>query len=103
MIFFPWPFFGLAFIAVSDSIESMATLTIRQLDEKTKARLRIRAAHHGRSMEEEAREILRLALTTMPPTRRNLAEAIRHRFAVFGGVELKLPQRGAMREPPEFT
>jgi plasmid stability protein len=41
----------------------MATLTIRQLDEKTKTRLRVRAAHHGRSMEEEAREILRSALT----------------------------------------
>lgn len=76
---------------------------IRQLDEKTKARLRIRAAHHGRSMEEEAREILRSALTAVAPARRNLSEAIRHRFAAFGGIELKLPQRGAMREPPEFT
>jgi plasmid stability protein len=81
----------------------MATLTIRQLDERTKARLRIRAAHHGRSMEEEAREILRSALTTVLPARRNLAEAIRHRFAAFGGVELELPPRGALREPPEFT
>jgi plasmid stability protein len=92
-----------AFIVGSDSIEIMATLTIRQLDERTKARLRIRAAHHGRSMEEEAREILRLTLTAVPPARRNLAEAIRHRFAVLGGVELKLPPRGAVREPPEFA
>ncbi len=81
----------------------MATLTIRQLDEKTKTRLRIRAAHHGRSMEEEAREILRSALATTPVARRNLAEAIRHRFVEFGGVELELPQRGALREPPEFS
>ena len=36
----------------------MATITIRNLDEKTKARLRVRAAQHGRSMEEEARTLL---------------------------------------------
>jgi len=39
----------------------MATLTIRQLDEKTKMRLKIRGAHHGRSMEEEVGVILRSA------------------------------------------
>jgi plasmid stability protein len=84
------------------SIESiMATITIRQLDEETKTRLRVRAAHHGRSMEEEAREILRSALRSSPPAG-NLAEAIRRRFAAFGGVELKLPRRDAVRELPEF-
>ena len=65
----------------------MATLTIRQLDEKTKSRLRIRAAHHGRSMEEEARETLRLALTGSSPVKGNLAETIQRRFAAFGGLE----------------
>lgn len=83
------------------SIDSMATLTIRQLDERTKARLRIRAAHHGRSMEEEAREILRSALNASQPTT-NLFDAIRRRFAGVGGVELELPRRDAMREPPDF-
>jgi antitoxin FitA len=86
----------------SDSIESMATLTIRQLDEKTKTRLRVRAAHHGRSMEEEAREILRSALTASSPGKGDLAEAIRRRFAVFGGLEFELPQRDAMRHAPNF-
>jgi antitoxin FitA len=81
----------------------MATLTIRQLDEKIKARLRIRAAHPGCSIEEEAREILRSALTTLRPVRKNLAEAIRRRFAPFEGVELELPPRGAMREPSDFN
>jgi plasmid stability protein len=80
----------------------MTTLTIRRLDEKTKSRLRVRAAHHGRSMEEEAREILRLALQASSPAKGNLAEAIHRRFAAFGGLELELPQRTAMREPPEF-
>jgi antitoxin FitA len=90
-------------VASSDSIDGMATLTIRQLDEKTKTRLRVRAAHHGRSMEEEAREILRAALRASSPAPGNLAEAIRRRFAVFGGLELELPGRDAMRRAPEFA
>lgn len=81
----------------------MATLTIRQLDQKTKSRLRIRAAHHGRSMEEEAREILRLALTAAPAPNLNLANAIRSRFAPFGGLEMELPQRDAIRRTPQFS
>lgn len=80
----------------------MATLTIRKLDETTKSRLRVRAAHHGRSMEEEAREILRSALTASPAAKGNLAEAIRRRFAALGGCELELPRRDAMRTAPEF-
>ena len=44
----------------------MATMTIRNLEDELKARLRIRAAQHGRSMEEEARSILRSALNTEP-------------------------------------
>lgn len=76
----------------------MATLTIRQLDEKTKSRLRVRAAHHGRSMEEEAREILRSALTTPSPVKENLAEIIHRRFAALGGLDLRLNRRDNIRE-----
>jgi plasmid stability protein len=89
--------------ASSDSIDSMATLTIRQLDEKTKTRLRVRAAYHGRSMEEEAREILRSALTASSPVKGNLAEAIHRRFAALGGLELELPRRDDMRQVPGFA
>ena len=81
----------------------MATLTIRRLDERTKARLRIRAAHHGRSMEEEAREILRSTLTDKQSSSENLAERIRQRFAPLGGVELRLPKRDSLRKPPDFA
>jgi plasmid stability protein len=80
----------------------MATITIRQLDEKTKSRLRVRAAHHGRSMEEEAREILRSALTASSPAKGNLAETIHRRFAALGGLEFKLPRRDAMRQIQDF-
>jgi plasmid stability protein len=79
----------------------MTALTIR-LDQKTKTRLRVRAARHGRSMEEEAREILCAALTTSPPTNGNLAETIRRRFASLGGIELSSPKRDAVREAPGF-
>jgi plasmid stability protein len=79
----------------------MASITIRNLDDRTKDRLRMRAAHHKRSMEEEARNILRSALSEDVPERRNLAEAIGARFRPLGGVELQLPPREPMREPPK--
>ena len=79
----------------------MASITIRNLDKQTKARLRVRAAHHQRSMENEARNILRAALAEEAATPRNLAEAIRRRFRPLGGVELRLPVHQPMREPPK--
>lgn len=81
----------------------MATLTIRNLDPTIKERLRIRAAEHGRSMEAELRAIVTDAVETPPrPADINLADAIRRRFAPFGGVELEIPPRQPLREPPTF-
>lgn len=79
----------------------MASITIRNLDETTKRRLRIRAAHSNRSMEEEARSILRAALAEEPGTSGDLASAIRRRFQPLGGIELEVPRREPIREPPE--
>ena len=45
----------------------MARITIRNLSDGLKQRLRMRAAEHGHSMEEEARKILRVALTEDTP------------------------------------
>lgn len=81
----------------------MASLVIRKLDDRTKSKLRIQAAHHGRSMEEEAREILRSALAKREAGTENLAQAVRRTFAALGGVELHIPERGPMREPPDFS
>jgi len=78
----------------------VASITIRKLDERTKARLRVRAARNGRSMEEEARTLLRAALGEDQPAASNLADAIRARFRHLGGVELELPAREPIREPP---
>jgi antitoxin FitA len=70
----------------------MATLTIRDLDDAIKARLRIRAAHNGRSMEAEARAILQAALT-QPATERGLGSRIQRRFADLDDVAIVLPPR----------
>jgi len=78
----------------------MASITIRKLDEQVKARLRVRAARHGRSMEEEAREILRAGVVADAAHGPNLAESIRQRFAGLGGVDLQLPPREPIRRPP---
>ena len=82
----------------------MATLTIRNLDERTKAQLRIQAARHGRSMEEEARTILRAAIEDNQPTPTGvgLGSRIHAHFAKLGGVELDLPARTSQPTPAEF-
>ena len=81
----------------------MASITVRNLEEGLKRRLRIRAAENGKSMEQEARDILRTALYTEPSTGEDLVRAIRSRFTPLGGVELDLPPREPMREPPDFA
>ena len=81
----------------------MATLTIRNVDPTIKERLRVRAAQNGRSMEAELRAIVIDAIETPArPPELNLYDRIRARFEPLGGVELELPPRGPMREPPTF-
>ena len=80
----------------------MASMTIRDIDESLKARLRVRAAKHGRSMEDEARDILRAALSAQPPRARTLVDSIRARIEPLGGVDLEIAPREPMREPSEL-
>ena len=79
----------------------MVNITIRNLDDALKRKLRIRAAEHGQSMEEEVREILRQAVGEASPPR-DLAAAIRRRIDPLGGVDLDIPAREPLREPPGF-
>lgn len=81
----------------------MASMTIRNLDERLKARLRVRAAQHGRSMEDEARDILRVALSAEADSGQGLVEAIRARIASLGGIDLARPPREEIRTPPDIT
>lgn len=79
----------------------MATMTIRNIDEQLKAQLRVRAAMHGRSMEDEVQDILRTALSAEPVQTVSLVEVIRSRIEPLGGIELNLPEREAIRDPLE--
>jgi plasmid stability protein len=79
----------------------LASITIRNLDEPLKARLRLRAARQGHSMEEEVRRILRAALIEGEQPQADLGAAIARRFAPWGGVDLADPGREPLREPPK--
>lgn len=82
----------------------MASITIRKLDEKLKKDLRKQAAENGRSLEAEAREILRIGVKkqqSKTETGADLFDSIRRRFEPFGGVDLRLPARRG-RKLPDF-
>ena len=80
----------------------MGTLTIRNLEDPLKRRLRLRAAARNRSMEEEARQILRAALQETAAPAEDLGSRIRARFAALGDIHLDLEPREPPNEPPLF-
>ena len=80
----------------------MPVLTIRNVPDETKSRLRIRAAEHGRSMEAELRVIIDDALN-VPAIREDLGETIHRRFAAIGGFEMPEIVREPAREPLDFS
>lgn len=81
----------------------MTNLTIQNLDDPLTLRLQASAARHGHSIEEEAGRILRAALVEERQASPNLGEAIRQRFAPFGGVEMTEPAHDVLRAPPDFA
>jgi plasmid stability protein len=81
----------------------VATLTIRNIEPAVKEKLRVRAARNGHAMEAELRDILRDALAGDRNRETNLAEAIRRRFAPFGGVDDLEPHPAVIAgQPPAF-
>jgi plasmid stability protein len=84
----------------------MATITIRNIDEKVKRKLQVRAALNGRSMEAEIRAYLAILAeedTPPPASNEGLGSAIHKRFAALGGVELDIPPREFSNRPiPTF-
>jgi plasmid stability protein len=92
-----------AILDCSDIIDCMASIVIRNLDEGTKRKLKIRAAMNGRSMEQEAREVLKSALAQTSKKKSNLADRIREIFSPLGGVELERLPREAIRDPEWLT
>ena len=79
----------------------MASLTIRNLDDNLKARLRLRAAQHSRSMEAEVRNILYQTLMP-PPEKKDFVSLIRKRFEPVYTDSLPIPARQEARKPPEM-
>ena len=78
----------------------MASITIRNLDDRLKTRLRVRAADHGHSMEEEVRCILRDVLDQHHP--RTLADLALEIFGAENGVDLDPHPGVEPRQPPVF-
>ena len=80
----------------------MAALSIRDLNERVRERLRIRAAANGRSMEAEVRAILEDAVSE-PEDKEDLVTSLVHRFSELGGVDLDVPTRTEPARAADFS
>ena len=80
----------------------MASLTIRNIEDSLKGGLRKSAANHGRSMEEEVRQILRRSLLREKSSM-GLGSRISKRFGAVGGVDLPETTRSRPRRAPGFA
>ena len=80
----------------------MSSITIRNLDESVKTGLRLRAARHGCSMEQEVRQILQQTVAPEQSKEINFAERLNRRFAGIHIDSLPYPPRKPSRKPPEF-
>jgi plasmid stability protein len=80
---------------------ALSALSIRNLDDRVRERLRVRAARHGRSMEAEVRAILAAAVAE-PSEAPGLFQALMDRFSELGGVELDRPRRATSARAAEF-
>lgn len=82
----------------------MSSITIRNLDDNLKARLRMRAARHGLSMEQEVRNILQSTLAADSGSVSGLEFALRinQRFKGLGGDDLPMPERTPARAVPDL-
>jgi len=79
----------------------MASITIRNIDETLKSKLRLQSAQHGCSMEAEVRNILRQTLLpSAAPS--DFAGRIHQRFAGLNAESLPIPARQDVRTPPDM-
>ena len=77
------------------------TLTIELVDDSLQTRLRLSAASHGRTIEEEARQILKQVLVDKTSST-GMGTRIMHRFAAVDGVDLPVVDRSVPRAPPKM-
>jgi len=76
----------------------MASITIRNIDDEVKSKLRVRAAMNNRSMEEEVRVILKEATSQSHEKQRSLVDIAREAVEPYNGFEVELPKRDDIRE-----
>ena len=83
----------------------MASVLIRNVDEVLHRRLKASAVSHRRSLEEEARELLRAAVARQKAPKENLADIAQRLFGREHGADLDIPPRGGAleRAPPAFS
>ncbi len=77
----------------------MANLSIRKLDKNAYERLRIQAANHGVSMEEEARRIIYLAVSAPE----SIGGVFQKYFGHANGIDLDIPNQRKPHEPMDFS
>ena len=80
----------------------MGSITVRNLDEAVKNSLRLRAARHGWSMEQEVRLILQQTVAPDQVQAISFAERINSRFAGLDAESLPIAARQIARTLPEF-
>jgi plasmid stability protein len=90
----------LALIASGGS--AMSTITVRNIDDEIKAKLRVRAARNGRSMEAEVRDIIAAAVGGPTPPEKGLGTWLHEQLANVGYVDLELPPRDEPARWVEF-
>jgi plasmid stability protein len=82
----------------------MSSITVRNLGESLKKQLRLRAAHHGWSMEQEVRIILQNAVADTPPEApTSFALRIQNHFSGLDAADLPIPARQNSRPAPNWT
>jgi plasmid stability protein len=91
-----------AIIAINWSA-MMGSITVRNLDESVKNGLRLRAARHGWSMEQEVRQILLQSVATAQEEERSFAERVNSRFVGLHAEDLKISERKGARTPPDLS
>ena len=81
---------------------NMNSIIIKNFDDDLIIRLQKRAEYSGRSLEAEAKEILRVVLTESEENSLHLADKIKERFSHFGDIEIPIISRDPLREIPNF-
>ena len=77
----------------------MANLSVRKLDDGVYQQLRVRAAKHGVSLEEEARQIISQAVSVPE----KMSDVFRKYFGYENGIDVELEKHREPHDPMEFS